>query len=234
MIVEYPESWARRYPSQGTDEYEKPVTQIPLYTTVAWWPGESVIASVAFSSKKSVAGAFHEQAGKVLDDWSRGSDYSTLYPDNGSELSRDESQVSTACRRIALNSMLLLMEQGCRRIGPDNPHYAARLQRYLEKARKRRDGVGVADRNLRAVPVRYDLERTIDLSVTERIATPASDSATTGRTVSPHWRRGHWRMQAHGPAMTLRKRILIRPVLIHKDQLTEEKLTGGVNYRLKE
>src|SRR5690606_37512686 len=30
----------------------------------------------------------------------------------------------------------------------------------------------------------------------------------------PHWRRGHWRSHAHGPALSLRKRILIRPVFV--------------------
>lgn len=34
-------------------------------------------------------------------------------------------------------------------------------------------------------------------------------------TVATHWRRGHWREQAHGPRMSLRKRILIKPVLVN-------------------
>jgi hypothetical protein len=35
------------------------------------------------------------------------------------------------------------------------------------------------------------------------------------RTVTPHWRRGHWREQAHGPRLSLRKRILIKPMLVN-------------------
>lgn len=34
-------------------------------------------------------------------------------------------------------------------------------------------------------------------------------------TVAPHWRRGHWREQAHGEGLSLRKRILIKPVLVN-------------------
>jgi len=37
--------------------------------------------------------------------------------------------------------------------------------------------------------------------------------------VAPHWRRGHLRMQAHGPQFSLRKLIFIAPTLIRADRL---------------
>jgi len=40
-----------------------------------------------------------------------------------------------------------------------------------------------------------------------------------GHGVSAHWRRGHLRMQAHGPAMSLRKMIFIMPTLVRSDLL---------------
>lgn len=36
--------------------------------------------------------------------------------------------------------------------------------------------------------------------------------------VATHWRRGHWRQQAHGTGRTLRKLIWVMPVLVRKDQ----------------
>lgn len=42
-------------------------------------------------------------------------------------------------------------------------------------------------------------------------------STETGAEVSPHWRRGHWAMQPHGPKMSLRKRIFRKPVLVRPD-----------------
>ncbi|SAK63502.1 hypothetical protein AWB77_02278 [Caballeronia fortuita] len=39
--------------------------------------------------------------------------------------------------------------------------------------------------------------------------------------VSPHWRRGHMRMQAHGPQFSLRKLMFIAPTLIRADRLNE-------------
>jgi hypothetical protein len=40
-----------------------------------------------------------------------------------------------------------------------------------------------------------------------------------GTTVAPHWRRGHFRMQPHGPGRQERKLIFVAPVLIHAEQL---------------
>jgi hypothetical protein len=40
-----------------------------------------------------------------------------------------------------------------------------------------------------------------------------------GASVAPHWRRGHFRMQPHGPGWQERKLIFVAPVLIHAEQL---------------
>jgi hypothetical protein len=41
--------------------------------------------------------------------------------------------------------------------------------------------------------------------------------------LTPHWRRGHLRMQAHGPHMTLRKPMFIKPTVVRADLLAGEK-----------
>lgn len=55
-----------------------------------------------------------------------------------------------------------------------------------------------------------------------------------GSSVSAHWRRGHWRHQAHGPAMSLRKLVWIRPMRVlggavaeHERVLREQDSTGA-------
>lgn len=50
-------------------------------------------------------------------------------------------------------------------------------------------------------------------------------------TVVPHWRRGHWREQAHGPRQSLRKRILIRPTLVNGREVTDPLQVQGHVYR---
>lgn len=54
-------------------------------------------------------------------------------------------------------------------------------------------------------------------------ALPAhSSSASTGHTMPPHWRRGHFRMQPHGRANQERKLIFVAPLLVHADRLDDE------------
>lgn len=47
-----------------------------------------------------------------------------------------------------------------------------------------------------------------------RIGANFSKPASEGGTLASHWRRGHWRHQPHGPAMSLRKLIWIQPMLV--------------------
>lgn len=58
-----------------------------------------------------------------------------------------------------------------------------------------------------------------------------SSSEARGGTVAPHWRRGHWREQAHGPQLSLRKRILIRPTLVNGREVSDPLQVRGHVYR---
>ncbi len=42
-----------------------------------------------------------------------------------------------------------------------------------------------------------------------------------GGQLSPHWRRGHFRQQAHGPAQSLRKLMFIKPTLVRVDRMAQ-------------
>lgn len=53
-------------------------------------------------------------------------------------------------------------------------------------------------------------------------APSAPVSQRAGGGVTPHWRRGHFRMQPCGPGKQERKLIFLAPVLIHADQLQDE------------
>lgn len=43
-------------------------------------------------------------------------------------------------------------------------------------------------------------------------------NATGVRTVKPHWRRGHYRLHRHGPALALRKLLFIAPTLVASER----------------
>ena len=43
-------------------------------------------------------------------------------------------------------------------------------------------------------------------------------AARESSTVKPHWRRGHWRQQRHGPKLSQVKRVWIKPTMINQDR----------------
>lgn len=45
-----------------------------------------------------------------------------------------------------------------------------------------------------------------------------SESASTGKVQSAHWRCGHWKRQPHGPDKALRKTIWIKPYRTHREE----------------
>jgi len=144
-------------------------------------------------------------------------------------MSEEERAVAIDVAHLAVNAMLLMMEYGCKSMGPANESHCRRLQHHLEVARKRGSGIVEAERELRLATQLYGLEQNIVLHEHERKdAGEGSDAEDQRR---PHWRRGHWKMHAHGPGRALRKRILIKPVLVNGHLLNSD--LAAVTYQVK-
>ena len=148
------------------------------------------------------------------------------------QLSQGERAITAGAIRLAVSAMLLLAEFGCKPLGPVNEAHYGRLRHYAQQARKRQRGVAEADRNLRLAPQLYGLAQEI---VLHEHATPHSGPTTENseETRRPHWRRGHWKMQPHGPALALRKRIFIKPVLVNGHMLCGEDAAILTTYRTR-
>lgn len=113
--------------------------------------------------------------------------------------------------RVACNAVLALTsyEHHLRLLFPKE--YEA--DRRLARERTER-GERARQRVKQAVQV-VEFTQEVKLHTTE--GSSFSPGEGTGASVTPHWRRGHWVMQAHGPQFSLRKRILRKPVLVRKD-----------------
>lgn len=72
---------------------------------------------------------------------------------------------------------------------------------------------------------------TLDKTVVLHKVKTHDKGVSTGKELSFHWRRGHWRMQPHGPLNSLRKQIFIAPVLVRKDLLNVDVTETTTTYR---
>jgi hypothetical protein len=70
-----------------------------------------------------------------------------------------------------------------------------------------------ADLEVQLVPMRPSLAQEVTLYLREQTAEPHGNGEGGG-TVSPHWRRGHWRWQAFGVGRRERRRLAIPSVLV--------------------
>jgi hypothetical protein len=126
----------------------------------------------------------------------------------------EEAALGSALSKLALNVCLMATAYGVRCLGPANPSHHERLKRYARLARKRGQEVEKADLEVRLVPIRYAFAQEVTLYHKER-ATSQHGSGEGGWTVSPHWRRGHWRWQPCGPGRQERRRAAIPSVLVN-------------------
>ncbi|QBG94636.1 hypothetical protein ACQR5S_19975 [Xanthomonas oryzae pv. oryzicola] len=97
----------------------------------------------------------------------------------------------------------------------------ARIQPRNEYSEANRNfpGLGKRKRDMRLQQV----ERLYDRITVGPDKLPTHLSSLKGsHHVSPHWRRGHFRQQVHGPHNSERKLIFVAPVLVHAEQLAND------------
>lgn len=115
--------------------------------------------------------------------------------------------------RACVNFGLLMTHFGTTNKGPQDKKMHEKHLKLLNKKNpvERERAQRLLDNELQVITfaqdiVLYDRER----DDTER------DSDGQGGPVRPHWRRGHFRNQAHGPGNSLRKLIFVKPLMVNK------------------
>jgi hypothetical protein len=128
----------------------------------------------------------------------------------------EEVALGGALTKLALNVCLLATAYGVTCLGPANPSHYERLKRHAQLARKRlREQRERAEMEVQTAPVRYAFAQDVTLYQREPGEVHSPANGTGGWTVSPHWRRGHWRSQVCGPGRQERRRVAIPSVLVN-------------------
>jgi hypothetical protein len=128
----------------------------------------------------------------------------------------EETALGSALSKLALNVCLMATAYGVRCLGPVNPSQYERLKRYAKLARKRGpEQQQKADLEVRLMPMQYAFAQEVTLYHREPGEVPTQAHGSGGWTVTPHWRRGHWRWQPCGPGRQERRRVAIPSVLVN-------------------
>lgn len=130
-------------------------------------------------------------------------------------LDADEKARELLIRRATLNYCLLLDEVGIKSNGPATPNQYNQLVKWCSKQNKHTHKNKM---QLQAQPMLFSLKAPTKLV---RVVSSPSElpEAETGRVVSPHSRRGHYRMNPCGPNGSQRKRVRIPPTFVNKHLL---------------
>jgi hypothetical protein len=145
----------------------------------------------------------------------------------------EEAALGSALSKLALNVCLMATAYGVKCLGAANPSHYERLKRYAKLARKRGpERLEKAEMEVRLMPMQYAFAQEVTLFQKER-ATDQHGEGEGGWTVSPHWRRGHWRWQACGVGRSERRRVAIPSVLVNGHLFVGSPADTVATYRVR-
>ena len=148
-------------------------------------------------------------------------------------MTAEEKSLGSSLSKLALNVCLMATAYGIRCIGPANPSYYERLKRHAKLAVKRgQEQAEKAEIELRTLPVQYAFAQDVTLYHRELGEVHEGANGIGGWTVTPHWRRGHWRLQPCGPGRQERRRVAIPAVLVNAHLFVGAQSDTQATYRV--
>jgi hypothetical protein len=132
----------------------------------------------------------------------------------------DLEPLKDCCRLIAKAVLYLGLPEARRTLHPERTEWNrshSGLKSRAKVAKAQRRGALLVDHVLVSAPPLPDRDE-------------SGHCEPSGRTVRAHWRRGHYRMQAHGPHHSLRKLILLRPMLVNAEEAARSDDVRPSNY----
>jgi hypothetical protein len=136
-------------------------------------------------------------------------------------------EASKVCERVAVNLCLLMTIHRWTQRPIDRP--GERKAKKLMRSRKRRVKEA-GQRMLESLPQQSLLSFDQNIKLFERVEYDERDGK--GKPKRPHWRRGHFRPQAHGPGWSQRRTIYIPPVMVNRGKFRGDEADTTVTYQV--
>lgn len=217
IVIELPDDYSETklvenpYAGEQFGRYVQGDRHRPSMSVLHWDRSNLQLIHSAIFEGTSVKSWCGLSEGEEVESW-----FGVKMPDRSTlAMTEDEDAVERALRRAALNYCLLLDEVGAKRVGAARPNEYAQLVKWCAKSNRH------TARNrlqLATSPIVYAPHAEVALYRT--VATHSELSAGhSGRTVGPHHRRGHYKMQPHGPRGSLRKRIRVPGTFVNSHLL---------------
>lgn len=141
-------------------------------------------------------------------------------------LNDSEQEFFQRAKRAYLNSCMMLTHYGAKPV-PANPEFRARLERTLANKNAPAGAKAEARKRIERMPLNYVPDQVIALRVYE---SDGESGDGTGRHTRPHWRRGHWSRQHHGPGNLLVKTIFRPEVFVNRGRVGLDGTPSTVTY----
>jgi hypothetical protein len=191
-------------------------------------PNNLLLTQTIFDSGFSIKTAYSPKPNQILEEYI--SILNQKYSDS-EECTDDEVRIAEEVVRSGINYCLLLDEVGIKKKGGINQNYYSNLIKYREKAIKNKDQerANKLSNEIRSYPILYELSQEVKLYKT--VSSHSELPQHTDRVVTPHHRRGFYKMQPHGPNNSLRKRIRIAPVFVNAHLFAGDMINAKVTYK---
>lgn len=213
MAIQFPEEYRRgllRRIGGGADGLQA----LPQYTLLRWWskPNPAFFSGLPAplaATGQEISYFFQARPELVtIEDALR----------NHVSQTAEDSLVSEAMTRVAMNLCLMLVHHGCTE-SPSNPQHLERLARRSCDDARRQERSHV-----------YLLSLEQEVTVRE-IRSASASLGGTHASPKPHWRRGHWRRQSHGVGRSEKRMVFIRPTFVRASSFVGQLGDISVAYR---
>lgn len=221
IIVEIPDNYERLIPCEQAGEIRLdaeglyPMEHRVAFVVLNWNPSRKILAAGGYFTSGQCYTRFFWQRnpGETIENALTESQ--SLELPGSMSSSNAESVAFAKALQVALNAANMLMIFG-HRTASSNKKYTERCAKHISTQEKAKNPVKLnnARRELKLIPLLMELREPVITHVEEK-----ENSSIVGTIIRPHWRKGYWKQQPHGPGNTLRKRILIPAVMVNKHLL---------------